>query len=240
MNVYIASDFHLKFVENEEAGSRRKKVISFFDSIKDDADLLILNGDIFDLWFVWKRFIIKGYFPILAKLHELKKSGVRIVLIAGNHDFWFKDFLKDTIGIEVYLDHFQADIDGLKTYISHGDRYTSNDIRYQIFRRLIRNKFLMWIFGSLHPDIALNIGRSMSRSSRKQKRSEGKLNIREQGLINFAKKKLDETDLVVLGHSHLPKIIDFENGIYANAGDWITNFSYLTIINGKIELKYYK
>ncbi|MDA3814674.1 MAG: UDP-2,3-diacylglucosamine diphosphatase, partial [Candidatus Cloacimonetes bacterium] len=61
MNVYIASDFHLKFVENAEDKKRREKVLSFLDSIKDDADLLILNGDIFDLWFVWKKFIIKGY-----------------------------------------------------------------------------------------------------------------------------------------------------------------------------------
>jgi len=240
MNIYIASDFHLKFEENEEDIVQRKKVISFFDSIKDDADLLILNGDIFDMWFVWKRFIIKGYFPVLAKLHELKNNGVRIILIAGNHDFWFKDFLRDSIGIEVYHDHFQENFDGLNTYISHGDRYTSNDLRYQIFRRLIRNKFVMWVFGKLHPDLALNISRKMSRSSRKQQRAENKTNLREQGLINFAKNKLNETDLVILGHSHLPKIVNFENGIYANAGDWITNFSYLTIIDGKIKLSYFK
>ena len=240
MKVYIASDFHLKFAENSEDIKRRERVIDFLDSIKDDANLLILNGDIFDLWFVWKKFIIKGYFPLIFKLKQLREKGIRIVFIAGNHDFWFKDFLTETLGIEVYKDDFNETIDGVKTFISHGDRYTSNDLRYQIFRRMIRNKFVMWIFGNLHPDFALNIGRRMSRSSRKQKPINEILNKREQGLIQFAKEKLNETDVVILGHSHIPKIERYENGIYANAGDWINNYSYLTIINGKIELHNYK
>ena len=240
MKVYIASDFHLKFKENAEDTKRRDNVLSFLDSIKDDADLLILNGDIFDLWFVWKKFIIKGYFPILLKLHQLRENGIRIVFIAGNHDFWFKDFLTETLGIEVYKDDFYETIDGVKTFVSHGDKYTSNDLRYQIFRRMIHNKFIMWIFGNLHPDLALNIGKSMSRSSRKQQPTNEVSNKREQGLIKFAKKKLNETDLIILGHSHIPKIERYENGIYANAGDWINNSSYLTMTNGKIELHNYK
>jgi len=240
MNVYIASDFHLKFEENAEDKERRNKVINFLDSIKDDADLLILNGDIFDLWFVWKKFIIKGYFPLLVKLHELRKDGVRIVFIAGNHDFWFKNFLTDTIGIEVFKNDFCETIDGVNIFVSHGDRYTSNDLRYQVFRRMIRNKFIMWIFGNLHPDIALSIGKKMSRSSRKQQTADDTLNKREKGLIQFAKKKLKETDLVILGHSHIPKIERYDNGIYANAGDWINNDSYLTMKNGKIKLHKYK
>ena len=240
MNVYIASDFHLKFVENAEDIERRKKVIAFLDSIKDDADLLILNGDIFDLWFVWKKFIIKGYFPLLSKLNQLREKGIRIVFIAGNHDFWFRNFLTGTLGIEVYENDFCETIDGVKTFVSHGDRYTTNDLHYQIFRKMIRNKFIMWIFGNLHPDFALSIGKNMSRSSRKQQVADDILNKREQGLIKFAKEKLNETDLVILGHSHLPKIERYENGIYANAGNWINNSSYLTMTNGKIELHNYK
>jgi len=240
MNVYIASDFHLKFVENAEDKKCRERVLSFLDSIKDDADLLILNGDIFDLWFVWKKFIIKGYFPLLFKLNQLREKGIRIVFIAGNHDFWFRNFLTGTLGIEVYENDFCETIDGVKTFVSHGDRYTLNDLRYQIFRKMIRNKFIMWIFGNMHPDFALSIGKNMSRSSRKQQVADDILNKREQGLIKFAKAKLNETDLVILGHSHLPKIERYENGIYANAGNWINNSSYLKMKNGKVELHNFK
>ena len=236
MRVYIASDFHLKFIENQEDRERRDKVISFLNSLIGKADLLILNGDIFDLWFTWKTVMIKGYFPILKKLADLRESGCRIVFIAGNHDFWFRDFLIDYLDIEIYNDSFSETIDNKKIFVTHGDLHTKNDTRYKIFRSLIRNKFVMWIFGSIHPDFALKLGRSMSRTSSGKKASQELMQIREKGLIDFAEKKLNDCDLVIMGHSHIPRLNHFDNGIYANAGDWVQNSSYLKMIDGEIEL----
>ncbi len=236
MKVYIASDFHLKLQEQKEDKIRREKVINFLMSLRGKAELLILNGDIFDLWFSWKNVIIKGYFPILKVLSELRENGCRIIFIAGNHDFYFGNFLRDYLKIEVYTDAYSTVIDGKKVYITHGDQHTSNDLRYKIFRILTHNKFIMKIFAMIHPDVSLKIGNLMSRSSRKQQASKKLLEKREAGLIKFAKKKMDEFDIVILGHSHIPKILKFENGIYANSGDWIENYSYLELINGKINL----
>ncbi|RLC45692.1 MAG: UDP-2,3-diacylglucosamine hydrolase [Candidatus Cloacimonadota bacterium] len=239
MRVYFASDFHLKFIENQEDKERREKVISFLDSLVGNADLLVLNGDVFDLWFTWNTVMIKGYFPILKKLADISESGCRIVFTAGNHDFWFRDFLADYLDIELFEDSFSEVIDGKSIYVTHGDLYTKNDFRYKLFRSLVRNKIVMKIFGCMHPDFALNIGRSMSRSSRKRKVPHKLSKKREQGLIDFAKKKLNECDIVVMGHSHIPRLEKFDNGIYANAGDWVQNSSYLKMIDGKIELLNY-
>ena len=240
MKVYIASDFHLKFCENQEDTVRSKKVIAFLDSLIGKADLLILNGDIFDLWFVWKTVIIKEYFPLLKKLADLRESDCRIVFIAGNHDFWFRDFLTNTLDIEVYNNNFIETIDGKKVFVSHGDLYTSNDLRYKIFRSIIRNRIIMTIFEILHPDFALGLGKMMSRSSRSRKTSTALYQKKERGLINFAKKNLKDYDIIIMGHSHLPKLEKFENGIYANAGDWIVNDSFIKIIDGNIELCKFK
>ncbi len=236
MRVIITSDFHLKSQESAEDRERRIRVLKFLDSLIDSTDLLILNGDIFDLWFPWNNVIIKGYFPILKKLADLRESGCRIVFIAGNHDFWFRDFLTGYLDIEVYKNNFIEEIDGKNILVSHGDLYTSNDLRYKIFRAIIRNRIVMWLFGILHPDFALNIGKTMSRSSRKRRVSENLMKTREKGLIEFARKQLTNFDIVIMGHSHLPKLQEFENGIYANAGDWIVNNSYLKLIDGNIEL----
>jgi UDP-2,3-diacylglucosamine hydrolase len=240
MRVIVASDFHLKFVENREDKERRERVVSFLDSLINKTDLLILNGDIFDLWFVWKNVIIKGYFPILKKLSDLRESGCRIVFIAGNHDFWFRDFLTGFLDIEISRHDFFEEIDGQKIYVSHGDLFTSNDLRYKIFRAMVRNKFIMNFYGLLHPDLALGLGKSLSRTSRKQLASSDHLKKKETGLIAFAKRKLDECDIVIMGHSHLPKVEILDNGIYANAGDWLKNSTYLEMIDGKIKLCEYK
>jgi len=185
MNIYIASDFHLKFHENSEDKKRRETVIRFLDSIKHDCDLLILNGDIFDLWFDWDTVIIKGYFRILRKFAELADSGIRLVLISGNHDFWFQDFLTEYIGMEIYEDNFTLD-SPVSLFCSHGDLFTSNDFRYKFFRRLIRNKVVKFIFKILHPDISLNIGRFLSRSSRSRTISPALKEKKEKGLIHKA------------------------------------------------------
>jgi len=240
MNIYIASDFHLKFVENEEDLARKERVINFLESIKGKSDVLVLNGDIFDLWFTWHKVIIKGYFPFLKKLADLKESGTRIVFIAGNHDFWFRDFLTEYIGAEVYPDNFSEQLDEKKIFITHGDLHTTNDIRYKIFRSVIRNKIVMTIFELLHPDLSLSLGRKMSRSSRNRPMSTELMQLKENGLTNFAKKKLKDYDIVAMGHSHSPKKLEMNGGVYLNSGDWIKNNSYILIEDGKAKLCNFK
>jgi UDP-2,3-diacylglucosamine hydrolase len=236
MRVIIASDFHLKFHENDEDKDRRIRVMNFLDSLIGNTDLLILNGDIFDLWFAWNNVIIKGYFHILRKLADIREGGCRIVFIAGNHDFWFRDFLTKFLNIEIHYNNFKEEIDGKIFLVSHGDLYTTNDLRYKLFRTLIRNKLVKWFFEILHPDFSLGIGKMLSRSSREKRPSTELINSREKGLIEYAKKQFKIVDIVVMGHSHIPKLEKYENGIYANAGDWIKHNSYLEIIDGNINL----
>jgi len=239
MKAYFVSDFHLKFKENEEDTSRRKRVISFLEDIVDEADLLVMNGDIFDLWFAWDQVIIKGYFPLLKALSDLKDSGCRLVLVAGNHDFWFNGFLTEYLNMEIYPDHFQEKIDNKLIYVTHGDLHTSNDLRYKLFRTLIRNKLVKSLFKMIHPDIALNLGILLSRSSRERKMSPSLKKAKENGLDKFATKMLQKNDLIVMGHSHSPKMDVKENGIYVNLGDWVVNNTYLEMIDGEINLKKY-
>ncbi|MFO7895548.1 MAG: UDP-2,3-diacylglucosamine diphosphatase [Candidatus Cloacimonadales bacterium] len=237
--VIFASDFHLKFQQNQEDRARQTRVLNFLDSLIGNTEMLILNGDIFDLWFAWNQVIIKGYFPLLCKLKSLRESGCRIILVAGNHDFWFNGFLDKELGLEIYPDNFSIELQGKRILCNHGDLYTANDLRYKIFRGFIRNKFVMSLFRILHPDFSLRLGMLLSRSSRDRKIPEKLRRAKEAGLENFAQKQFENYDLVVLGHSHNPKIIDYADGTYANSGDWISHNSYLELIEGKLMLNYF-
>ena len=234
MRVFMASDFHLQIIDNQN--ERQIKVLKFLDSLIGNADLLILNGDIFDFWIVWKNAIIKQYFPILKKLADIKESGCRIVFIAGNHDFWFKDFLVTFLEIEVYNDNFIEDIDGKKIFVSHGDIYTTNDLRYKIFRTIIRNRLVRKTIEMLHPNIAVKLANKLSRSSRSRKISTKLHSRREEGLNEFARKTSSDFDVIIFGHSHFPKMENIGNCVYANCGDWISNNSYIKMVDGKVEL----
>ena len=39
--------------------------------------------------------IPKAYFDFYNKAYQLKKAGVNLRFIAGNHDYWLLDFMKD-------------------------------------------------------------------------------------------------------------------------------------------------
>jgi len=241
MNVCVASDFHLKFSGVKEDTERENRIISFLSAIRKKFDMLILNGDIFDLWYDWNSVIISDYFPVLRKLADLHDDGMRIVLISGNHDFWFNDFLPEKIGIEIQPDSFSFEADRKRIFCSHGDLYTSNDNRYKIFRKLIRNPLSETIFRILHPDISLMLGRALSRSSRSRQVAPELQKKKEAGMISSATKLLEHYDIVLMGHSHSPCVKEiFSNKFYANSGDWIKHNTYITIKNGNVSLKTYE
>ncbi|MCF7920137.1 MAG: UDP-2,3-diacylglucosamine diphosphatase [Candidatus Cloacimonetes bacterium] len=242
MKTVIISDTHLKFYENDEDIQRRQNVLAFLETLKHKTDLLIINGDFFDLWIAWKHVIIREYFSILIMLYELVKSGTRIVMLPGNHDFWFNSFLQKSLGIEICQSSFISEIEGKSFFIDHGDRYTRNDLRYHIYRFFIRNRLIQSISAAFHPDFSLGIGIKLSRSSRKRRIPHKKREMLIMGLRTAAENLITKNnyDYVIFGHSHIPTLEKCTNGIYANSGDWISHSTYLVFEHGELTINEYK
>ena len=243
MRICVLSDVHYKYVFKDTYDRANANLaLDFLKQAVGKYDLMVLNGDIFDLWFDWKYAIIKQYFPILHRLAEIREHGCRLVLISGNHDFWFNDFFRDYLEIEVYNNSFSLKDDGLRVLFTHGDLHTVNDLRYKFFRRLIRMKLSKKLFSLLHPDLALLIGGKLSRSSRFRQVSSLLQSKKSAGLSRYAEYMIGKKDydLVCMGHSHHPGITRLKGGSYANSGDWTRHHSYLEIDSGQVSLKYYK
>ncbi len=243
MRICVISDLHFKYAQDTaEDRQNAELALDFLRSAAGKYDLLVLNGDIFDLWFEWKYTIVKQYFPLLHRLAVLGEQGCRLVLIGGNHDFWFKGFLTQYLGIEVQPDQFALEADGHRILFTHGDLHTVNDLRYKLFRSFIRLTGIRWLFNLLHPDLALSLGRKMSRSSRLRKISSQLQTKKSTGLIQYAQTRIRQNkyDVVCMGHSHKPQVNQLEGGYYVNSGDWLQNHTYVEIIDGAIALHYYK
>jgi UDP-2,3-diacylglucosamine hydrolase len=242
MKLICFSDVHQRLQIDEEEQGKLKKLYSFLDYLSEaKIDKLIIAGDLFDVWYEYKMVIPKPYFATLAKLKLIAEKGTEIIYLAGNHDFRFKDFLQKELSAQIYQESYEFIYNGKSFFVSHGDGYTSNDIRYHILKSILRNPFINAIFELLHPDIGLPWGRWMSRSSRKQEIPLRKRMQMEKGLTDFAKKKFNEGfDYVIMGHIHQPKILQFNSGTYINLGDWITHYSYLVFEDGVFELRYWE
>ena len=237
MRTVFVSDFHIKYRKDLSEIAREAEVLKFLASLTGNTKALYLLGDIFDLWFAWDKVIISEYFPILNALANLHASGCKITLLAGNHDFWFNDFLNKKIGIVTYPDTCRLDIEEVEFLLAHGDNYTSSDWRYHFFRWLTRRKIVLATFAFLHPHISLSLGQFLSRSSRGVHTPPPIMQRKENGLTSFAQAQIKSgCDMVIMGHTHQPRFIRQTGGIYINTGDWIKHQSYVQLDNQIISL----
>ena len=90
---YFLSDFHLgaKYIDNPH--KQEQRIVSFLESIRNDAKEIYLLGDILDYWFEYRYVVPKGYVRFFGKIAELADSGIKIYWFIGNHDIWIFDYL---------------------------------------------------------------------------------------------------------------------------------------------------
>lgn len=236
---YFFSDVH--FGVDEQAAERDKlaRVSSFLDHVMQDADQLYIVGDLFDAWIEYETVIPKGFHRILTKLEDVVQSGVAVHYLAGNHDFWMRDYFSSELGITTHLEPFDAMIDGRKFLIHHGDGLALRDTGYRMIKPVLRGKLSVALYRWLHPDIGLAIARSSSQQSRHY--TSTKDYGEHDGMVQFARKKISEGYYaVVMGHRHTPFHSPIEGGVYVNLGDWITHNSYAVARDGVVTLHTWK
>lgn len=156
---YFFSDVHLGLGTKDDDRKKEQRVIRFLDMVKNDARELYILGDLFDYWFEYKYVVPKGYFRLFAKLAELRYRGIQISYLAGNHDFWLKNYLTEELGITISPDPIERTIGGKRFYLHHGDGLLKNDTGYRILKRFLRNKLNIFLFSLIHPDLTSRIAR---------------------------------------------------------------------------------
>jgi UDP-2,3-diacylglucosamine hydrolase len=229
--VYFASDQHFGAPNAVESKIREDRFVRWLDSIKKDAQILYLMGDLFDFWHEWKYVVPKGYIRVLGKIAELRDAGVAIYFFVGNHDLWMKSYFEDELGIPVYFDKQMVQISDKQFLLAHGDGLGPGDKGYKRMKKLFTNPLAQWAFRWMHPDIAMKVANYMSQ---KNKLISGVEDMKFLGedkefLIVYSKEKLktQKIDYFVYGHRHLPMVLDLNpNSKYINLGDWIVYFTY--------------
>jgi UDP-2,3-diacylglucosamine hydrolase len=243
--IYFLSDFHLGAPDAASSLIREKKIIRFLDEIKHDAQVIFIVGDLFDFWYEYKKVVPKGYVRILGKIAELSDAGITMHFFVGNHDMWMKDYFQKELNTTVYFEPKEFVFFNTKFLIGHGDGLGPGDEGYKFIKKIFRNKFCQFLFGTLPPNIGIGIADYFSRKSRAKtgKIDEVFLGEEKEWLVVYCKEVLTQKhyDFFVFGHRHLPLDISLqENSRYINLGDWIKYFSYAVFDGKKLLLEYYK
>lgn len=234
--IFFFSDVHLGLQNEQQEKDKERRVLSFLSHVQKHGEQLFIMGDLFDYWFEYTYVIPRGYHHVLSKLAAMAEQGIKIHYVAGNHDFWLKDFFPNDLGIPVHKDPFGMTLRGKKFFFHHGDGLAVNDTGYRILKKILRNPVSIFLYSLLHPDWTAPIARGSSKTSREYT---GTKDYGEtDGMIKFAEEKIAEGyDVVIMGHRHKPMEHTAAQGLYLNLGDWITYNTYAEFDGKQVLLK---
>ena len=224
----IVSDIHLGAAAAREAG-----FLDFLSRWRGRADLILINGDLFDFWFEHRTVIPSQHFRVLRVLAELRDSGVQLMLIGGNHDFWGGRFLSEEIGMRLADGPIELELGGRRALVAHGDGLGPGDHGYKLLKRTLRSRPLRGMMRMTHPDLADRIVQRISRTGGQGPEDASRSKARARILEGVAASELEsraDIDVVVYGHCHVPLLREFGAGrYYINSGDWIAHRTYTIV-----------
>ena len=170
--IYFASDFHLGAPDHAKSLVRERKIIAWLESIKHDAEVIFLVGDLFDFWFEYRRVVPKGFVRFFGKLAELSDAGIEIIVFLGNRDMWMTDYFEKELNIQTIRRPKTFVFNNKKFYIGHGDGLGADDVGYKLLKVVFEGQIPRFLFNRImHPNLGMLIGRIWTKNSWYKKRT---------------------------------------------------------------------
>lgn len=240
IEIVVISDVHLGTY-----GCHAEELLEYLDSI--NPEILILNGDIIDIWQFKKSYFPVSHLEIIKKILKIASKGTKVYYLTGNHDEFLRKFTDFHIENISLLDKLVLDIDGKKAWIFHGD----------VFDASVQHAKWIAKLGGKGYDLLILINRFVNYILKKLNKppysfsKKIKANVKNavKFIGDFEKTASDlaienKYDYVMCGHIHEPKIETIKNNngntLYLNSGDWVENLSALEYNNMAWNLFYYK
>ncbi|MCX7986432.1 MAG: UDP-2,3-diacylglucosamine diphosphatase [Bacteroidales bacterium] len=222
----VLSDIHLGTPE-----SKAKEATKFLKN--HTCDLLILNGDIFDGWYLkrlgskWKK---KHNRFIRQVLKKMEKQNTQVIYVRGNHDDFLDNVVPLYIGNLTIVKQYVYESFGKKYWVIHGDVFDSITTHMKWLSKL----------GDMGYNLLVKINKwyniyrakrglpyySMSREIKaKVKQAVSYISDFQKELASLAHSRGYHG--VICGHIHTPAIEQIGNILYLNSGDWVESLSAL-------------
>lgn len=229
MNTLFISDVHLG-----ARSCRTDKFLKLLKIVEDNPPKQIfIIGDFIDGWkfrrnrFRWGENETK----ILRRLLKFIQKGIKVVYVAGNHDWFLRDFLdKNMFQNLSIVDEFVLTTPADKKYlITHGDQFDAF-IKHRFSNRWLMNlgdKCYETMIGVSKKYMELfNSNFSISKFIKTRfKNAMMYISSFEETLEEHAKR--NDCFGVICGHIHCPKVSSDLK--YINTGDFVENNSYVVM-----------
>lgn len=234
LDIVVLSDIHLGTY-----GCHARELHNYLKNIQPKT--LVLNGDIFDIWYFKKSYFPKEHMEVVRRILKMAVQGTKVYYLTGNHDDLLRKFGELSLGLIHLRNKLVFQIDGKTHWVFHGDVFDASIQRARWLARL----------GGEGYDLLIRINRTINNARRlfgyAPVSFASKVKKSVKGAVKFISDFEDTAiqlaaekgyDYVVCGHIHRPQIRDVvaENGktvTYLNSGDWVEHLTSLEFSNGK-------
>lgn len=242
IDILVLSDTHLGTF-----GSSALQLLKYLRSVQ--PKLLILNGDIIDIWQFNKYYFPEEHTAVIQEILNFAKSGVTTYHTTGNHDDLLRRYTNFSFSDVHLVDSLLLKVDGKTAWVFHGDAFDHS----------VGGSFakMMAQFGGRCYDWSIFFNRQLNKLLRKVGLKPVFISKKLKDSVKSAVKKMDDFeqkgidigiekgyDYVICGHVHRPTIKKHTNEkgstIYLNSGDWLENLTSLEYTEGKWTLFRYK
>jgi UDP-2,3-diacylglucosamine hydrolase len=221
----IVSDAHLGSVPDraEEA------FLAFLDGVPSMGDGLLVNGDLFDFWFAYRRVIPRAGIRVVAQLTALARR-LPVMMTGGNHDRWGGSFWEKDLGIRFDPHELRIPL-GKRTAVAlHGDGIAEGSRSARVMNRITRHPVTSAIYHLMHPDFGIWLVGRMSGHLADSTRDPAVLDAAAARQRLWAEHRLasePEVALLVMSHTHRPAHCETGAGQhYVNPGAWLVGQRY--------------
>lgn len=232
LEVAVISDVHLGTI-----GCHARELLEYLNSIQ--PKILILNGDIIDIWNFRKRYFPKRHLQVLRKIMEMASQGVKVFYLTGNHDELLRKFTDYDAGGIYLRNKLVVKLDGKKAWVFHGD----------VFDVSIQNAKWIAKLGGWGYDLLIYVNKVINSFLERLGREPYSLSKKIKNSVKKAVKYIGDFektaselaidqgyDYVICGHIHQPQLrrVTTKKGttLYLNSGDWVENLSALEYNKG--------
>lgn len=239
VEVLVLSDIHLGTY-----GCHAKELLQYLDTI--DPKMVILNGDIIDMWQFSKRYWPPTHMQVVKYIMNYVVRDIPVYYLVGNHDEMLRKFKGFCLGSLTIDNKLSLKLNGKKVWIFHGD----------VFDVVMQHSKWLAKLGAVGYDSLILLNRFVNFIS--EKMGKGKISLSKKikngvksavAFINQFEQTIcdiatdNEYQYVICGHIHEPanKSVNTPNGPvhYLNSGDWIENLTSLEYNNNEWKLYRY-
>lgn len=228
MTTLFISDLHLDDSRPESTGW----LLEFLQTEAVDAEALYILGDLFEYWLGDDVPTACGQ-QVAEALSRLDDLGVPVFFQHGNRDFLIRDTYANQAAMKLLPEELVVDLYGEDVLLMHGDSMCTDDIPYQEFRNLVRDRDWQDDFLSKSPPERLQIAMQARDASTEYKGNASMdiMDVNQEQVV--ATLKRHHVSKMIHGHTHRPAVHNLNLGDVPGQrivlGDWYARPSVLRV-----------